>query len=63
VTYQLCWIMIAIDNAKIHNKRNNIKTLISVKGLILLVWLRNFIFSILCITVQLLSFKLTVLPN
>jgi len=55
--------MIVIDNVKIHNKRNNIKTLKSVKRLILLVWLRNFIFSILCITVQLLSFQLTVLPN
>jgi len=55
--------MIVIDSVKMPNRMNNIKILKSVNGLILLVWLRNFIFSIPCIAVQLLSFKLTAETN
>jgi hypothetical protein len=55
--------MIVIDNVKIHNRMNNINILKSVNKLILLVWLRNLVFSIPCNTVELLTFKLTVVPS
>jgi len=46
--------MIVIDIIKIHNRMKNIDIPKYVNGLILLMWLRKFIFSIPCIIVQLL---------
>ena len=52
-----------IDGVKMHNGMNYAEITKSFTELILLVWLGNFVFSIPCITLQLRSFNLNVVPN